>query len=113
MADQSVSPSPPVVIQVGDGRGFVVEGRDGNRCVITAGHCLPHLPQACSYDDDGRVYPNLLGPIGGESTVWAECLFVDPVADIAVLGAPDYERLPDEAAAYRAFVERIDPLRVG
>ena len=32
------------VIAVGDGRGFVVEGRGEKLCVITAAHCLPHLP---------------------------------------------------------------------
>jgi hypothetical protein len=32
------------VIAVGIGRGFVVEGRREKLCVITAAHCLPHLP---------------------------------------------------------------------
>ena len=30
--------------------------------------------------------------------VWAECLFADPVADIAVLGVPDEQYLSSEAA---------------
>jgi hypothetical protein len=28
--------------------------------------------------------------------VWAECLFVDPIADLAVLGAPDSQELHDK-----------------
>ena len=37
--------------------------------------------------------------------VWAECLFADPVADIAVLGVPDEQYLSSEAAAFEALVE--------
>ena len=36
--------------------------------------------------------------------VWAECLFADPVADIAVLGVPDEQYLSSEAAAFEALV---------
>ena len=35
-----------------------------------------------------------------EPTVWAEWLFVDPVADIAALGTPDSQALSDQAVAY-------------
>jgi Trypsin-like peptidase domain len=101
------------VLRVGDGRGFVVSrgGAQGivKRLVITAAHCLP-------VDDDGRLklppphpashlhertYPELLG---AEPAVWAECLFVDPIADIAVLGTPDNQALHDEAEAYQKLV---------
>jgi len=37
-----------------------------------------------------RTYKRLLGTLDAkELTVWAECLFVDPIADLAVLGVPD------------------------
>ena len=84
------------VIRVGDGRGFIVNdegearlGRD-KRIVITAAHCLPFVPPCDAYSvDECRAYEELLGPLGQELTVpWVECLFVDPIGDIAVLGYP-------------------------
>ena len=44
--------------------------------------------------------------------VWAECLFADPVADIAVLGVPDEQYLSSEAAAFEALLESARPLVV-
>jgi hypothetical protein len=78
------------VITVGDGRGFVVEGERETRLIITAAHCLPSFPlcHGASYLEE-RTYQALLGPLGEKPTVWTECLFVDPIADIAVLGQPD------------------------
>src|SRR5262245_11700488 len=78
------------VIRVGDGCGFVVEGsKDRLLCVITAAHCLPHLPLPNPAPPiEERFYENLLGRIGDSPTAGAECLFVDPIADIAVLGDP-------------------------
>jgi hypothetical protein len=89
------------VITVGGGRGFVVEGSRDRFCVITAAHCLPHLPppDPASHLEE-RTYPNLLGHIGESPSVWAECLFADPVADIAVLGEPDAQYLYDQNQAY-------------
>jgi hypothetical protein len=88
------------VIRVGDGRGFVVMG-DTKHYVVTASHCLPELPPPypASFFHE-RTYPKLLGPLGEEPQVWAECLFVDPVADIAVLGEPDNQALYEEWEAY-------------
>jgi hypothetical protein len=37
--------------------------------------------------------------------VWAECLFVDPVADIAVLGSPDNQTFCEQAEAYETLTE--------
>jgi hypothetical protein len=90
------------VITVGDGRGFVIESPwRRNRLVVTAAHCLPSFPpaHAAAYTEE-ITYPNLLGPLGAEPTVWAECVFVDPIADIALLGSPDDQELYDEAEAY-------------
>jgi hypothetical protein len=101
------------IVIVGEGRGFVVEAED-NRFVITAGHCLPFVPPCApfSYTEE-RTYPNLLGPLGSTTpTVWAECCFVDPVADVAVLGEPDNQALSDQSAAYNDFVEQAVPLPV-
>jgi Trypsin-like peptidase domain len=95
------------VIRVGDGRGFLVASKSNGRSVIlTAAHCLPHLPPAhpASYTEE-RTYANLVGPLGEEPTTWTEALFVDPVADVAVLGAPNGQVFYDEWEAYEAFVE--------
>jgi hypothetical protein len=101
------------IVRVGDGRGFVVETESGH-FVITAGHCLPHLPPCISFSGTGeRTYRRLLGRIGEEPTISAECVFVDPVADLAVLESPDRDEFSDEAKAYHALTEATLPLRIG
>jgi hypothetical protein len=106
------------VLRVGDGRGFVVEHRR-QRVVITAAHCLPHdadgrliLPPAHPFSYLQEKTWMLLGPLGAEPTVLAECLFVDPVADIAVLGSPDTQALIEEAEAYEKLVGAAKPLLI-
>ncbi len=84
------------IVTVGNGRGFLMEtGRIP--VVITAAHCLPHLPaiNPASLFSESH-YPNLLGPLGAPPTIAAECLFVDPIADLAVLGAPNQELLTED-----------------
>jgi hypothetical protein len=107
------------VITVGDGRGFVVE-HGYKRFVVTAAHCLQrgnppehYLPPAhgASYLQE-RTYPNLLAPLGEEPAVWAECVFVDPVADIALLGTPDNQELGEQADAYEALTEAASALPI-
>jgi Trypsin-like peptidase domain len=101
------------VLRVGDGRGFIIEAKH-KRLVLTAAHCLPTFPPThpASYLGE-RTYPNLLGPLGEtELTVWAECLFADPLADIAILGSPDGQALWDQAEAYDALTEDKPALRI-
>jgi hypothetical protein len=43
----------------------------------------------------------LLAPLGKKPAIWGQCLFTDPVADIAVLGSPDEQSLSKEAEAYQ------------
>jgi Trypsin-like peptidase domain len=114
------------VLRVGDGRGFVVNRRGylglEERIVITAAHCLAYallangtkgLPPAhpARYLKE-QTYGKLLGPLGADPTVWAMCLFVDPIADVAVLGQPDNQELSDEADAYDALVDSMATLPV-
>jgi hypothetical protein len=100
------------IITVGAGRGFVMHGKL-DRFVITAAHCLPFFPPCCSFSfSEERTYKNLLGHIGAEPSVWAECLFVDPIADIAVLGSPDTQGLGKQADAYPALVVSARPLSI-
>lgn len=101
------------------GSGFVVE-KHNRRYVITAAHCLirngePYFPPCitASYTHE-RTYPKLLGPLGKRKpTVWAECLFADPVGDVAMLGPPDNQIWPKEAAAYDTLVDDMGTLRIG
>ena len=80
---------------------------------MTGAHCLPHVPPCHGglYLEE-RTYPKLLASLGSEPTVWAECLFADPIADIAVLGSPDSQELFEQAEDYEALVESVTPLKI-
>lgn len=97
------------VITVGEGRGFVVEaGRE--RLVITAAHCLPFLPPALpSLGLEARTFRLLLAARGEAPRVWAMCRFVDPIADIAVLGSSDSPHADD----YQALMAAVPALPIG
>ena len=69
---------------------------------IHLGLVVPH-----PWSGEDRVW-RLLAPRGEKLSIIAECLFVDPVTDIAVLGSPDNQSLPDEAEAYERFAEARD-----
>jgi hypothetical protein len=100
------------VLTVGEGRGFVVEHR-GEHLVVTASQCLPWLPSGfgIAYSEE-RVYRNMLGPLDSAPTVGCECLFVNPIADVAVVGVPDTQTFSDEADAYSALLENATPFRI-
>jgi hypothetical protein len=97
------------VVTVGHGRGFVV-----GDCIITAAHCLPWFPpcMAASHIEE-RTFRNILAPLGKKPTIWAECLFVDPIGDIAVLGSPDGQAdLYQQATEYAAFIGSAESLGI-
>ena len=110
----------PAVIKVGQGRGFIVRYRppfrgepvfDDQPLVITAAHCLPRIPRHLF---DERPFKNLLGPLDTRTPkVWAECLFVDPVGDLAVLGPPDSQRFGEESESYLALTDDLTALQIG
>jgi Trypsin-like peptidase domain len=101
------------VITVGAGRGFLIE-HENRRLVITAAHCLPRVPEPhpARYTEES-TFAQLLGPLGEPPTVWAECVFLEVMADLAVLGAPDTQVLWDEYDAYVAFTEDRPVLPLG
>lgn len=100
------------IVQVGLGRGFIVEG-SSERFVVTAGHCLPRLPQCCSFSStEDNTYRNLIGRLGSECSAWAECLFVDPIADIALLASPDNQLFRDQAEVFGALVGDAIPFDI-
>ena len=93
------------IVKVGVGRGFVVASGAGDRFVITAAQCLGDLPRLPASHATHRTYPALLRPLAdGKTPVAAECLFVDPIADVAVLAGPDNQVLSKDAADFEAFI---------
>ena len=107
------------VVKVGDGRGFVVADGDrniaegGKSYIVTAAHCLPFLPPPilARYLEEA-TYQRLIGPLGAEPHVTAACVFVDQMADIAVLGEPDNQALSDEHDQYEAFASALPPFDI-
>jgi hypothetical protein len=100
-------------VVVGRGRGFVVD-RAGARLVITAAACLPHLPSS-NIDPfvDQRSFSNLLAPLRGQPCVCAQCLFVDPVSNLAVMGPVEGEGLIAEVRDYEALMQSVGTLQIG
>jgi hypothetical protein len=104
------------VIQVGASRGFII-GTDDARYVVTAAHCLweeDGLPpaQGASYAAE-RTY-DCLGALGGPpGIVSAECVFIDPIADLAALGEPDMPEQPERSTAYLRLTEMATPFPLG
>jgi hypothetical protein len=101
------------MISVGTGRGFIAKG-PRRRLVITSGNCLPWIPPC----DNGwcferRIYPDLLGPLDGGRSVSAQCCFVDPIADVAVLCFPGGKGWADERDSFRTLVNAGTPLPIG
>jgi hypothetical protein len=111
--EQTPLPTTPIV-RVGEGRGFLVAaGPRVGRLVITAAHCLPYLPppHPASFPEE-RTYEKLLSALEEEPAIRAECLFVDPIVDVAVLCAPDDQVWRDESEAYETFVDARATLRL-
>jgi len=101
------------VVRVGDGRGFFVKTLTHEHWVVTAAHCLPHLPPAHSfaYTQD-RTYADLLGALDEPPHLWCACPFADPIADLAVLHEPDGQALIDEWDQYTTFAEARPSLQI-
>ena len=113
MANVKSTPTKSLV-RVGDGRGFVVEEKRGlclypKRFVVTAVHCLPRIPKPPGRQESlwEETLPDVLGRLGrARPRIWAECLFIDQVGDIAVLGSPDNQEPGEQAMAHEELVEQ-------
>lgn len=101
------------VLQAGDGRGFVIEVERA-RFVVTAAHCLAELPPPLAgAAPHERTIGDFLGPLGGKRNVAGECVFVDPIADLAVFGEPDNQELVEEAEAFCDLIDSAKPFVLG
>jgi len=111
------------VITVDKGRGFIIEHRTlvdlGNgfkrlrrKLVVTASHCLPHPPVTPCHSNQETTLTNLLAPLREEPSVWADCLFFDPVSDLAVLGEPENQEFEEEIDAYSRLVDGRKPFTI-
>ena len=116
------------VVSVGDGRGFLVDGfrvlpsfddtgapvEVRAAYVVTAAHCLPSLPPPlpAAYVEE-RTFHDLIGELREPRKLSAECVFVDPVADVAVLCGPDGQTYFDESEAFESFVDDRPRFEIG
>ncbi len=67
------------------------------------------MPPAASFVSFGeRTYVNFIGALEAKPNVTAECVFVDPASDLAVLGPPDSRKPHEKHHAYIASAEDID-----
>lgn len=114
MSQNALATAKSSIVKVSDGRGFVMKTH-GERFVITAAHCLPHLPPPtpAPYTEE-RTYWQLLAPLDASAkpSIAAECIFADPVADLAVLAGPDSQAMPSAHDAYQDLVEGRSTLRL-
>lgn len=126
-------PSPACLVKVGGGRGFIIEYRRRiprdtvprlagmqlrsfvtERLIVTAAHCLPKFPPPHSFSDWDRTYKNLVATLdGSKKGIWVQCIFCDPVADVAILDCPDDQELYEQADTYRSVIDESPALRMG
>jgi hypothetical protein len=89
------------IVRVDRGCGFVVE-INGERLVLTAAHCLPLFRQYV----DRALCTELICPLGAIPSIAGECLSIDVINDLAVIGTPPY---PPHRAAFERMVLSASP----
>jgi hypothetical protein len=97
------------VVQVGSGRGFIVDAADDQRYVITGAHCLPRsrypFPHLANSVRE-LAFPRFIGSLGSKRSkhsIWGELCFLSLTDDVAVFAVPDNQYLCDEADEYEEF----------
>ena len=100
------------IVRVGKGgRGFLVEDARGECYVLTAAHCLPRLPRMRPWED--VPYKAILGPFGRRRpTVWAQCIFVDPISDLALLAEADNQTYSAEAEKFSTLTDERPKIQI-
>ena len=59
------------------------------------------------------IFENWVGPLDGERSIWVECSFADPIADVALLREPDHQLIAEQCLQFRKFASKIEPLQFG
>ena len=67
------------------------------------------MPLAHPWHSESRTW-KLLAPLGNTPEIWIDCLFMNPVADIAVLGVPTVDEL---SHGYDKFINSLPYVRPG
>jgi hypothetical protein len=86
------------------GQGVVVPGN----MILTAAHCLSVEVNAFM----GVQEQPLQEVECNGNQIMAQIYAVEPMRDIAVLGAPDSQRCAEEYFAFKKAIERIDPVEI-
>jgi S1-C subfamily serine protease len=86
-----------------NGRGVLLPGG----FILTAAHCLEWTAEGHMALGDDHLEP--IQTAGGQSLLLS-VLAVEPVADIAVLGPPDDQRLPEQALSFDRFAVETEPV---
>lgn len=101
------------IVRVGEGSGFLVQGRCTG-FIVTAAHCLPRLPDPLMAGDD-EVYVKVKSRVNDAADwVLTTDVFIDPCSDVAVLSEVDNQR-PDLGAEWEKYcdlVEQAKPLPI-
>jgi hypothetical protein len=100
---ESIAPDiARALVKVGGGRGFLL-----GDLIVTAAHCLARPPTTIARPEE-RMYP--IGPLGSgkpSALVLVECIFYDPIADIAVLEESEH----DVECAFETLVNSLKHLK--
>jgi hypothetical protein len=109
MLAQALKTAKRAVVQVGDGRGFVVSAGEDERFIITTAHCLPreHYPEPHLANSARELTsPRMIGPLGStrrKQTVRAELCVLSLVDDLAVFTEPEAQAPWKENDRYLKF----------
>jgi hypothetical protein len=94
------------VINVGNGRGFIISAGE-SRYIVTAAHCLPdsRIPKPHLANGINELtFPNVLGTLRAKrQTVWAELCALNICDDVAVFNEPDGQELYGKHQRYEKF----------
>jgi hypothetical protein len=88
------------------GQGVLVPGN----LIVTAAHCIGWSSEGASMAHEATL-PEPIATAAGQALL-VSVLAVEPVSDIALLGALDEQGFPEEGDAYEAWCEKTTPVRL-
>ncbi len=91
--EQKRDAAKSAIVRVGDGgRGFIVSAGEYDRYIVTAAHCLPHIPRPHLANGTTELtFPKIIGALSDRKArmIWGELCVASITDDLAVLRAPD------------------------